>query len=234
MTSPVGSHSWVTFNRWSYCYVWKTSASSECGTSKHWYCVHNIIIYNICYCFHNIIVRLVLIQQRRDSDDARSNSRADWPELQNYRLKVEIFQLWAKIARNARNAPPGKMSRLSQSHTSVRWLFVGFSRAKKNRDTFGVNVSLSRRYSVFPLWLHYRNRDSNFYTISNKMQQNTGTLSIKAPTIEPDAIPEAMFSFLYGFEGLRSMLLNPLQTWHVSSKGVWKPRCPLQRTSAPL
>ncbi|TNN66553.1 hypothetical protein EYF80_023239 [Liparis tanakae] len=34
--------------------------------------------------------------QRRDSDDTRSNSRADWPELRVYRLKVEI--LAAKIA----------------------------------------------------------------------------------------------------------------------------------------
>jgi len=57
------------------------------------YCVHNIIIYIICYCVHNIIVRLVLIQQRRDS-----NSRADWPELRDDRLNVEIFQLGAKIA----------------------------------------------------------------------------------------------------------------------------------------
>ncbi|TNN79472.1 hypothetical protein EYF80_010286 [Liparis tanakae] len=58
----------------------------ESGTSKR------------CYCVHNIIVRLVLIQQRRDSNDARSNSRADWPELRDYRHKVEIFQLGAKIA----------------------------------------------------------------------------------------------------------------------------------------
>ncbi|TNN35508.1 hypothetical protein EYF80_054331 [Liparis tanakae] len=28
----------------------------------------------------------------RDSDDTRINSRADWPELRDYRLKVEIFQ----------------------------------------------------------------------------------------------------------------------------------------------
>ncbi|TNN68573.1 hypothetical protein EYF80_021219 [Liparis tanakae] len=34
---------------------------------------------------------------RRDSDDERSNSRADWPELRDDRLKVEIFQLGAKI-----------------------------------------------------------------------------------------------------------------------------------------
>jgi len=47
----------------------------ESGTSKRRYCVHNIIS------------RLVLIQQRRDSSDARSNSRADWPELRDYRLK---------------------------------------------------------------------------------------------------------------------------------------------------
>ncbi|TNN65498.1 hypothetical protein EYF80_024317 [Liparis tanakae] len=33
----------------------------------------------------------------RDSDDPRCNSRADWPELQDYRLKVEIV-LGAKIA----------------------------------------------------------------------------------------------------------------------------------------
>jgi len=58
----------------------------ESGTSKR------------CYCVHHIIVLLVLIQQRRDSDDARSNSRADWPELRDYRLKVEIFQLGVKIA----------------------------------------------------------------------------------------------------------------------------------------
>jgi len=51
-----------------------------------------------CYCVHNIIVRLVLIQQRRDSDKAQSNSRADWPELRDYRLKIEIFQLGATVA----------------------------------------------------------------------------------------------------------------------------------------
>jgi len=38
------------------------------------------------------VLHLVLIQQRRDTDDARSNSRADWPELL-------IF---------AQNAPPGE------------------------------------------------------------------------------------------------------------------------------
>jgi len=70
----------------------------ESGTSKRCHWVHNIIIYNICHCVHNIIVHLVLIQLRRDSDDARSNSRADWPELRDYRLKMEIFQLGAKIA----------------------------------------------------------------------------------------------------------------------------------------
>jgi len=36
----------------------------------------------------------------------------------------------------APNAPPGQMLRLSQPHASVRWLFMGFSRA------FGVNVPL--------------------------------------------------------------------------------------------
>jgi len=66
------------------------------------------------------------------------NSRADWPELRDVRLKVEIFQLGAKIVsletrrphRDAPNAPPGKISRLSQPHASVRWPFMGFSRAK--------------------------------------------------------------------------------------------------------
>jgi len=58
----------------------------ESGTSKR------------CYCVHNIIVRFVLIPQRRDNDDARSDSRADWPELRDDRLKIEIFQLGARIA----------------------------------------------------------------------------------------------------------------------------------------
>jgi len=56
------------------------------------------------------------------------NTRADWPELRDDRLKVEIFQLGAKIAplqtrrcqRVAPNAPPGKILRLSQPHASVR------------------------------------------------------------------------------------------------------------------
>jgi len=76
-------------------------------------------------------VLLVLIQQRRDSDGGRRNSRADWPELRNYCFKVEIFELGAKIAlpktrrpnrvaQKAPNAPPGKMLRLTQPHASVR------------------------------------------------------------------------------------------------------------------
>ncbi|TNN77175.1 hypothetical protein EYF80_012644 [Liparis tanakae] len=42
-------------------------------------------------------------RERRDSNDAQSNSIADWSELRDYRLKVKIFQLGAKIAalRNA-------------------------------------------------------------------------------------------------------------------------------------
>ncbi|TNN57551.1 hypothetical protein EYF80_032217 [Liparis tanakae] len=36
--------------------------------------------------------------KRRDNDDARSNSRADWPELRDDRLTVEMFQLGTKIA----------------------------------------------------------------------------------------------------------------------------------------
>ncbi|TNN81929.1 hypothetical protein EYF80_007837 [Liparis tanakae] len=58
---------------------------------------------------------------RLDSDDVRSSSRADWPELQDYRLKVEIFQLGAKITalktrrckHIAPNASPRKILRLS-------------------------------------------------------------------------------------------------------------------------
>jgi len=124
MTKPVGSRSSVTFTD-------EVTVASERlplpALREHlnaYYCGHNIIIYNICYCVHNIIVLLVLIQQHPDNDDSRSNSRADWPELRNYRLKVEIFQLGAKIAplktshphRVAPNAPPGKISRLSQPH----------------------------------------------------------------------------------------------------------------------
>jgi len=121
------------------------------------YCVHNIIIYNICFCVHNIIVLLVLIQQRRDSADAWSNSRADWPELRDDRLNVEIFQLGAKIAppQTPQTRRPEKY-RVYRSHKRLYVDFSWDSVARKNRFAFGVNAPLdsytSTRYKY--IYLH--------------------------------------------------------------------------------
>jgi len=172
MTSPVGSHSSVTFTNEVNCYVWKTSASSATRLEhlnacycvhniivyNICYCVNNIIIYNICYCVHNIIILLVLVQQRQDSDDARSNSRADWPELQNYRLKVEIFQLGAKIAaiktlvcKRVPHIALPQMRRpekccVYRSHTRLYVDFSWDSVARRNCVAFGVNAPHLKAY----------------------------------------------------------------------------------------
>jgi len=38
------------------------------------------------------VLHLVLIQQRQDSDDMQSNSRANWPELQSFRQKLKYYE----------------------------------------------------------------------------------------------------------------------------------------------
>jgi len=109
-------------------------------------------------------------------DDARSNSRADWPELRNYRLKVEIFQLAATIAPLKTRLPKRgarKKCRLSQPHASVRWLFMGFGRAKKSlrfwcERTFSVvQTSSSSLCTLFTL----ESRRSEFFHRTRPTQQ---------------------------------------------------------------
>jgi len=82
------------------------------------------------------------------------NSRADWPELRDDRLKVEIFQLGAKIAplktrrckRVAHIASPQtrrlKKYRVYRSHMCLYIDFTWDSVAQKNSFAFGVNAPL--------------------------------------------------------------------------------------------
>jgi len=109
-------------------------------------------------CNDECVLHLVLIQQRRNSGDARSNSRADWPELRNFRLKVKIFQRGAKFApsetrhrkRAIENASP-KMLHQSQRRVSVRWLCSWDLVTRKYLVAFGVNVALDSDFSSFPI-----------------------------------------------------------------------------------
>jgi len=80
------------------------------------------------------------------------NSRADWPELRDDRLKVEIFQLRAKTApmktrrphRVAPNASPQtrwpEKYRVYRSHTRLYVDFSWDSVTRKNCFAFGVNA----------------------------------------------------------------------------------------------
>jgi len=80
------------------------------------------------------------------------NSRADWPELRDDRLKVEIFQVGAKIAplktrhckrvahiTSPQTRRPGKY-RVYRSHTRLYVDFSWDSVARKNSLAFGVNA----------------------------------------------------------------------------------------------
>jgi len=80
-----------------------------------------------------------------DSDDARSNSRTDWPELRDDRLKVEIFQLWAKIVplktrRPYFVAPNARENIASIAATRVCTLTFHGNRSRKNSFAFAVNA----------------------------------------------------------------------------------------------
>jgi len=68
------------------------------------------------------------------------NTRADWPDLRDYRLKIEMFQLGAKIA-PLKTRRPGKY-RVHRSHTRLYIDFSWDSVARKNLIAFGENAHL--------------------------------------------------------------------------------------------